>query len=153
MYDLQKATFLKRFSAYVFDFIMTLVIATGFFWLGSVVFNYDAKFEAYQANFDRYEQLYGIDFEEISKLTAEQIEALPEAEKAVLEAAEEDWVKDEVVIKTYDIVVNYAFMMITISLLIAIIIWEFVLPLILKNGQTVGKKYSVSALCVAMVSG
>lgn len=140
MYDLQKASFLKRFSAYLLDVILTLVLATGFAWLGSVIINYDAKIDAYQENFTRYEQDFGISFEKISKLTEEQLEALPEDEKAVLKQAEEAWAKDPVVIKTYDIVVNSALLLITISLLLAIGVWEFVLPLILKNGQTVGKK-------------
>ena len=41
IYDLQKASILKRVSAGLLDFILTLIIATGAFFLLSSIFNYD----------------------------------------------------------------------------------------------------------------
>jgi hypothetical protein len=42
IYDLQKASILKRVSAGLLDFILTLIIATGAFFLLSSIFNYDS---------------------------------------------------------------------------------------------------------------
>ena len=41
IYDLQKASILKRISAGILDFIIVLIIATGCFFLLSSIFNYD----------------------------------------------------------------------------------------------------------------
>ena len=148
MYDLQKATFLKRFSAYLFDFILTLVLATGFMWLGSVIVNYDAKIEAYQANYTRYEQEFGID---LTEMTQAKYDALPEDQKAIYDQAAIVWAEDPVVIKTFDVFISYTLLLITISLLLAILVWEFILPLIFKNGQTLGKK--IFGICLMRTDG
>ena len=42
--------------------------------------------------------------------------------------------------RLYSILINLAFLMISIGLLLSFLIFEFVLPIILKNGRTLGKK-------------
>ena len=49
---------------------------------------------------------------------------------------------NEDVLYTYNLVINMTLLITTASILIAYVITEFILPIIFRNGQTVGKKYS-----------
>jgi hypothetical protein len=55
IYDLQKASVLKRFSASLLDMILTLIIATGIFFVMSGFLNYDTKLDEYNTSVDVYE--------------------------------------------------------------------------------------------------
>ena len=69
---------------------------------------------------------------------------MSDAEKADYQAkiaeVEKALNEDEAVKYAYNMCVSYSVLIITFSLLLATVLLEFVLPLILKNGQTVGKK-------------
>ena len=62
MFDLQKASMLKRVSAWLLDVILLSVLATGFALLLSAAFGYDNYNDNLQRYYTEYEQLYGIDF-------------------------------------------------------------------------------------------
>lgn len=61
MFDLQKASMLKRASAWLLDVILLSVLATGFALLLSAAFGYDNYNDNLQRYYTEYEQLYGID--------------------------------------------------------------------------------------------
>lgn len=62
-----------------------------------------------------------------------------EKEKNLYEA-EKAFAKDEEMIKAYNMMTNLPLLIITIGFLGGYLILEFILPLIFKNGQTIGKK-------------
>ena len=68
IYDLQKASLLKRASAWLLDVILLAVLACGFGMVLSSVTNYDLYIDALEAGYEKYETEYNIDFGRVSIL-------------------------------------------------------------------------------------
>ena len=148
IYDLQKASVLKRISAGILDFIMVVIVATGFFFLFSTIFNYDGLNEQYDNYYEQYEEIYGFDFREV---TEEMYNKYTEEQKLNYDKAKNALLEDEGFLKTYSLIINTTLVMLTFGILIAILVVEFFIPLFLKNGQTIGKK--MFGICVMMDNG
>lgn len=140
--DLQKASIWKRVSAYLFDVIILGIVVVGIAFLLSSVLNYTKYSQTLDEAYDSYETQYGITFE----LTQEEFAAMTEEDRARYDQAYEALIADEEAMYAYNMVINLALLILTISILIAYIGLEFVVPLLLKNGQTLGKK--IFGLCV-----
>lgn len=136
MYDLQKANMWKRMSAALFDFIILGIVAVGAALLLSVVLGYETYSDQFTAITEEYQAEYGLDFD----ITAEEYAALPEEKKQAYEAANEAYGKDPEVAAVYGMIVNLSLLITTFAILLAYLILEFLIPLLLKNGQTLGKK-------------
>lgn len=132
IYDLQKASVLKRASAWLLDAILLLVLACGFGMVLSSVLNFDHYTDTLNACYEKYEKEYDIDFEDYSNLTEE--------EQARYDAADAALQKDEEAQKAYNMVVYLSLTILTFSILLSYLALEFGVPLLFGNGQTVGKK-------------
>ncbi len=136
IYDLQKASIFKRISAYLFDGVLTVTLAVFLACVISIITGYDGYNNELTELYTKYEDEYGIKFnvayEEYDTMTEEQLEVYNTAYKAMT--------SDEAFSYTYGMVINLTLLILSLSLLIAILISEFVVPLFLKNGQTLGKK-------------
>ncbi len=137
IYDLQKASVLKRIAAGIFDLILTIVIAVGIIALLSFLFKYDSMSAELNSYYDSYAEQYGIDFR---KVTQEMYENYTEAERLHYDKTYEMLAEDKGFMKVYNLIVNVTILMTTFGVLIGVLIIEFVIPLIFKNGQTLGKK-------------
>ena len=139
-YDIQRASMLKRIPAWVLDMILLLVVMTGFLVLWSRVFPVTPHVEEIDEIIAQYEQQYGghwnIPAEEYEKMTDAEKEA---AEKISLEISNA-LNQDEAALALLETVAINIFAMLSLSVLCAYVILEFVIPLLLKNGQTLGKK-------------
>lgn len=134
--DLQKASMLKRISAWILDAIVVSILATGFGLLISSIIGYDARFNQLNACYGRYEAEYGINIE----IAPEDYEALTEAELAVYAEALEAMNQDAELNYCYRMIMNMSLVIVTVGILLAFLIYDFLVPIFLKNGQTVGKK-------------
>ena len=133
MYSLQKAGVLKRFSAYLCDIILLFIIIVGVAALLSTVLGYDSYSEKLDELSEKYQAEYGIDInKDYNSLTPE--------EKALYDAADKAFGEDPEVSYNYQMMINLSVIIITFSTLLAYVILEFIVPLIFKNGQTLGKK-------------
>ena len=159
IYDLQKASVLKRISAGILDFIIVLIIATGAFFLLSSIFNYDALLNEYNTHYnalvEEAKTEFGIDFEAISKMTQEEYDKFisnqTEEEKINYENAQKFVESDEELNLKFQTIFNISILVITFGVLVAFLIVEFLIPLFFGNGQTVGKK--IFGICVMMDNG
>ena len=61
IYDLQKASLLKRFSAFLLDFILICIVAVGFAALISRIAKFDVKYQQFDAYMVKYGEEYGVD--------------------------------------------------------------------------------------------
>lgn len=147
MYDLQKASLLKRFSAFLLDFILIVIAITGFAYLISVISGYDNYLNRIEEIESYYEEAYSVDFD----IAKEDYDKLPEAERNNHDKAYAIFLKDDEVHYLYDLLMNLILVIITFSVTLSFITLEFVVPLIFGNGQTVGKK--IFAIGVMHVSG
>lgn len=136
MLDLQKASLLKRASAYLLDLILLLVVIVGFAAILSSALNYDRYSEQLNDHYARYEATYDIEF----NLSTEEYDAMTDEERERYETAYNALISDEAAMHTYNMLVNLTLVITSISILLSYLALEFFVPLKLGNGQTLGKK-------------
>jgi uncharacterized RDD family membrane protein YckC len=136
VFDLQKASFLKRASAFLFDGILIGVLAVGFGFLLSLLLNYDGSYARLSGLYDKYEQKYRISFD----IADGDYAALDEETLERYEKAYSELNADGEANAAFSMVVYLSLIIITFGVLLAYMALEFVVPLFLKNGQTLGKK-------------
>lgn len=136
MISLQKASFGKRIISAIFDGILISIIAVGLIALFAGLFKSDDYLNKVNAAYAKYESQYGIEFQ----ITGQQYEELSEGEKANWDAAYEALLDDEDAIYAYNMYINLTLLITTFSILISVILIDFVVPLLFGNGQTLGKK-------------
>lgn len=148
MYSIQKASILKRISAFLLDFILMTIAVTGFAFAISAITGYDS----YVAKIEERRVFIASEYDVDLEISAEEREALTEEDKARYDAAEKALEKDPEALRAYDMLINLTLVMISLSLLLSFIALELVIPIILKNGQTVGKKvFSIGVVHVNSV--
>lgn len=145
--DLQKAAFWKRAAAWLFDGILTAVLAVGVSFFVSMALGYDSYSETVAEAYVKYETEYGVEFD----ITSEAYEALSDEEKQRYDDAYQALIADEDAVYAYNMSVNLSVIITTVSVLIAVMVWEFALPLVFRNGQTLGKK--IFGLCLMKTNG
>lgn len=147
VYDLQKASMWKRIAAWMFDGILTATLAVGFGLLLSVLLGYDAYNNEMETAFVSYEAQYGVVFD----ISQEEYLAMTDAQRQNYEDAYAALTTDEAFLYAYNMSLNLTLVITTVSILLSMIVWEFVVPLIFGNGQTLGKK--IFALGLVRVDG
>jgi uncharacterized RDD family membrane protein YckC len=147
MYDLQKASLLKRASAFLLDFILLVVLATGVGMVVSAITGFDTYNDTLGQRQAQYEQQYGVSFD----LSQSEFAELTEEEQKKLTDAYDELAKDPDFIYNYNMVINLSLTIVSTSLLVAYLTLEFVVPLLFGNGQTVGKK--IFGIAVMKLSG
>ena len=126
IYDLQKASLLKRFSAFLLDLILVATLAVGFALLVALIVDFDS----YNVEMKQAEQACidaGIDTKTI---TLEQYNALSDELRQLYDKY------DDSILVCFSLI----FTEVSVGLFMSFLICEFIVPLILKNGRTVGKK-------------
>ena len=134
--DLQKASMWKRISAFLFDGIILAVLAVALASVLSMATGYDRQSQALEEHYDRYEAQYGVTFQ----ITGEEYAAMSPEQQAQYDAAYHALISDEEVLYVYNVVINLTMTITTLGILLAFLILEFAVPLLLGNGQTLGKK-------------
>ena len=175
MFELRKIGIVRRASALLLDAILLAVLTTGFMWIVSLICNFSRTQELANQYYSEWEdfrkeyipgvaEFYGFTYEEsedgteytITKGDApatldEVVAKLNSSEGNDPETAEayEKYLTltpIRTVNAQYQLVYSMLFMMVSIGLLLAYLILEFIIPIFLKNGQTVGKK--VFGICL-----
>lgn len=126
IFDLQKAGLLKRFSAYLLDFILFCVLAAGVALAVSAITGYEGYVQQYSKQIEIYEKTYG----KLSDVTEEVYSGLSADAKACY---------DEVA-RLFSVLQGLILLMVSSGIFLSYFILEFLLPLKFRNGQTVGKK-------------
>lgn len=113
-------------------------MAVGFAFGISAIFDYNTYSDTYSNGIERYAQQYGVDFESI--VSQADFDALTPAERQNYEAAVNAMNEDVEILNALSAIVRLIVAITSVSVFLAFLALEFVVPLILKNGQTVGKK-------------
>ena len=134
--SIQKANFWKRLSAYLFDFILAAILTVGFGAVLSAVTNYNSHLDRYKEIQQFYVEKYDLDTElsdeEYEKLTDEEKQPYIEADKALRQDPEAN--------KEMTMILSLSLVITSCSLLLSTVVIHVVVPLLFKNGQTLGKK-------------
>lgn len=136
IYDLQKASLMKRLSAYLLDLVVLIVLATGFALVLSGVFRFDTWNRQLSDSYAKYETQYGISL----NITQTAYDAMTEDEQAVYDAAYAALNADTQAVKAYNMLINLALLILTFSILFSYLCLEFAVPILFGNGQTIGKR-------------
>ena len=136
IYDLQKASMWKRISAFLFDAILFGIAAVLFAWCLSAALGYDGYSDALDAAYVRYGEMYGVDL----NLSLTEYDALSEQELETLNTAYAALSADEEAIRAYNMIINLTLVITSLAILFGYVLMEFVIPMKLGNGQTLGKK-------------
>ncbi len=168
MFELKKMGIVRRASAWLLDAILVAVLATGFMFLISLICNYGAQEKLSTKYFNEWEgfrkeyvsevaSYYGFTYKENENGSYEITkDGKPSTLGAVIEKLDESNGEDsgtaeayakykaltpvEKVNAQYQLVYSLLFMMISLGTFLSFLVLEFIIPIILKNGQTVGKK-------------
>ena len=133
IYDLQKGSLLKRASAFLLDGILLVILITGFAFGFSAIFRYNYYSDIYSTSLDRYAEQFDIDLSDPERILTEEEQA---AYLELLNAMNED----TEMIHAFNMMIAIIVMDLSFSIIISYMLLEFMVPMILKNGQTVGKK-------------
>lgn len=140
MMDFQKASIVKRISAGLLDLILLAVLAAGFLLLIAKITNYDKYSDDLSARYEEYSEQVGVNI----NITSDEYELLTDDQKEDYDAKYNAFVSliqnDLECVKIYNICVNLIIIMFSIGILLSYLLLEFIVPLIFKNGQTIGKK-------------
>lgn len=140
VHDIQTAGMWKRISAALLDAVIFIVVMEALILLFSAALGFNTYLEKMDALEAKHFAASGIE----TALTQSEYDKLPEAEqeqyRLKVEVANRAYQNDPEVIEVYGKIVSVSWMMITFPILITFLILEFAIPLIFKNGQTVGKK-------------
>lgn len=132
IFDIQKAGILKRASAFLLDAILLTVLATGFAWAISACVGFNAGLDEFNDRQEIFYELYrdsqGMEFS--GTITEQEYNSLSDE----LHTAYEDMVN------SLRVVLNLVLIIISFGILLSYIVLELVVPLILKDGQTIGKR-------------
>ena len=137
--DIQKGDIWKRISAWLFDSVMLLVLVTLFAMPLFAIFKYDDKLEAVESIEAEYKEQMKNDGLN-PDITSEELDALGKEERAKYDAIDKKRSEDERLILGYSLIASTMMIGVTASILLASIILELIVPILFKNGQTLGKK-------------
>jgi uncharacterized RDD family membrane protein YckC len=154
MFDIQKATVSKRISAFLADLIAFFILTVGIGTILSGIIGYDAVSEKLEKIVTEYEQIYIYDVfneefgtesqpksrEEIDKIIKENPDAYGKWSETHIKEVNDKLAANQDAVNTYYEVIKLSVLNITFSILISYIVLEIVVPLLFKNGQTLGKK-------------
>lgn len=147
IYDIQKASMWKRISAYIFDTILLSILAVGVAFILSVILGYDTHVAEREAMREKYETEYGVSFD----ITQEEMDEMSEEEKKQYDDAYNAFATDPEVNSKDVLIINLTLIITSFGILAAYLILELLIPLKLKNGQTLGKK--IFGIAVMRVDG
>ena len=136
MFDLQKAGIFKRFSAFLVDVVAFFLLAISLALVLSTVLGYDS----YNNTIEEARAKYAAEYDINLNITAEEKAALPDDVRARYDAADKAYGSDPEVIRAHVMVEALMLLLVSLCVLIPSVVLEFVVPLLFKNGQTLGKK-------------
>lgn len=144
---LQKAPFFKRLLALMLDWMFIVIIIFTCVIPMSFLLKVDEYSEKFDQYYSEYEKKYGVDFD----LTEEQFNAMTEEELKLYEEAYNALTSDEEANKAHDALFKRMLGSIELAILAGYLVMDVLFPLMLKNGQTLGKR--VFGLAVRRTAG
>ena len=136
IFDLQKAGIWKRASAWLFDFILFTILAVGGAFLISLITGYERYGQDLETQYAAYEAEYGVSF----RVSEEDYNAMDEAGRKRYDEAYQALIADEAVLRNYNMMLSLTLLMISLGILVSVLILEFLIPLKLGDGRTLGKR-------------
>ena len=146
-HELQTAHIWKRLAAWMFDNILLGILAVGFGLILSALLGYNSHSRVLDDAYADYEAEYSVSFE----ISRTDYEAMTQAQRDNYNAAYEALIADGDAMYAYNMMISLSLVIISLGVLLAVMVWDFLIPLKLGNGQTLGKK--IFGLCLVRCDG
>ena len=134
--DLQKANISKRIAALLLDFILLTILITGAATVITSITDYDTYVATADARQKHFESEYNVHFD----ISEEEYLALSEEKQQIYTDAYQALYKDKEFLSAYNKMISLIMVILSVSILVGVLVVDFIIPLFLKNGQTLGKK-------------
>ena len=138
--DMQKAGLWKRIAAAILDLILLAILAVGCAWGLTVMLDYDGHAETAATIKAEYEERFHIPPNVTTSVYQQMDEAEKKAYDEAVAEANKALAEDAEAVRILNLLQSLQLIITTFGILIAVLLLEFIVPLILKNGATVGKK-------------
>ena len=112
------------------------IVAVLFAWCLSGALGYDGYSSTLDTAYERYGEMYGVNL----NLSLTEYDALTPAELETLNTAYAAMSADEEAVNAYNMIIQLTLMITSLGLLSGYLVMEFLIPMKLGNGQTLGKK-------------
>ena len=145
--DIQKANIWKRIAAWMFDEILLSILAVGFGVLLSWLLGYDGYSATIENAYAKYEAQYGTVFE----ISLDAYQSMSGTARENYDNAYAALTADAEAMYAYNMMLNLTLVITSGGIALALLLWEFLIPLWLGNGQTLGKK--IFGLCLVRNDG
>ena len=141
--DLQRAMIWKRISAWLLDAILLGILAVGVGFCISWLTGYESYSMALSQRYEAMEQKYGVSL----SITQQEYENLETEKQQAFQAASKALSEDQDARQAYNMMISLSLVISSLGILSSCLILEFLVPLALGNGQTLGKKiFSVGVM-------
>jgi len=134
--ELQKASMWKRISAFLFDAILLGIVAVLFAWGLSALTGYDGYIRTVNESYEKYGAQFGVNL----RISRSEYNALPEEEARKVEAGIDAMNADAAALRAMQITLSLSVLIVSLGFFFAFLVMEFLIPLKLGTGQTLGKK-------------
>ena len=121
-FDLQRANVWKRISAFLFDVILLAIACVLCAWGLSALLGFDAQYQTLMARYQAAADACGLDM----SIMTQTYSTLTDAHETAVHA--------------YGMVIQLSILIVSFGVLSGYLLLEFLVPLLFKNGQTLGKK-------------
>lgn len=135
-FDLQRANVWKRISAFLFDVILLAIARVLCAWGLSALLGFDAQYQTLMARYQAAADACGLDM----SIMTQTYSTLTDAQRALVEQANAVLAADETAVHAYGMVIQLSILIVSFGVLSGYLLLEFLVPLLFKNGQTLGKK-------------
>ncbi len=134
--DLQRATVSKRVFAFLLDFILASILIAGLYVLLAAVLRPNEYQKRYTEILSSYEERYGVSFD----TSQEAFDAMSEEEKENYRNAVDAMNADSEANRAITTAYRRTLIIFVTGILTSLLILEFVVPLFLGDGRTLGKR-------------
>lgn len=135
-FDLQRANVWKRISAFLFDVILLAIACVLCAWGLSALLGFDAQYQTLMARYQAAADACGLDM----SIMTQTYSTLTDAQRTLVEQANAVLAADETAVHAYGMVIQLSILIVSFGVLSGYFLLEFLVPLLFKNGQTLGKK-------------
>ena len=135
-FDLQRANVWKRISAFLFDVILLAIACVLCAWGLSALLGFDAQYQTLMTRYQTAADACGLDM----SIMTQTYSTLTDAQRALVEQANAVLAADETAVHAYGMVIQLSILIVSFGVLSGYLLLEFLVPLLFKNGQTLGKK-------------
>ncbi len=135
-FELQKASWVKRMCAWLLDGVFVIVLTMAIVSLLASAMGFREYSNQVNEAYGRYEAEYGVSFD----ASQEEYLTWTEEEQQVFDEAYQALINDQSAMRAYNMMISQSMAIAGISVFISVMGVDFLVPVLFKDGRTLGKR-------------